>query len=154
MVLRQKLSRGRVAVRLANLSPCLIGMEACVGAHYLSRQLLGLGQQTVELFHLGPDLGGDRVSLVVGLALGRIEVRELVEDPLDLGIGVRLQGIDLEGDEERNGCRGTDRGDRILLPDLLGDHLRRTEQVGIGHCAEVRQRIVEQADDDSSLSRE
>ena len=43
MVLRQKLSRGRVAVRLANLPPCLIGMEACVGAHHLSRQLLGLG---------------------------------------------------------------------------------------------------------------
>ncbi len=43
MVLRQKLSRGHVAVRLANLPPCLIGMEACVGAHHLSRQLLGLG---------------------------------------------------------------------------------------------------------------
>ena len=43
MVLRQKLSRGRVTVRFANLPPCLIGMEACVGAHHLSRQLLGLG---------------------------------------------------------------------------------------------------------------
>ena len=29
--------------RLANLSPCLIGMEACVGAHHLSRKLHGLG---------------------------------------------------------------------------------------------------------------
>ena len=40
---RQKLSRGQVAVRLANMAPCLIGMEACVGAHHLSRQLLSLG---------------------------------------------------------------------------------------------------------------
>jgi transposase len=29
--------------RLANLPPCLIGMEACVGAHHLSRQLRMLG---------------------------------------------------------------------------------------------------------------
>jgi len=33
IVLRQKWSRGQVEARLANLSPCLIGMEACVGAH-------------------------------------------------------------------------------------------------------------------------
>jgi hypothetical protein len=35
-VLRQKWSRGQVETRLANMSPCLIGMEACVGAHHLS----------------------------------------------------------------------------------------------------------------------
>jgi transposase len=29
-VLRQKWSRGQVEARLANLPPCLIGMEACV----------------------------------------------------------------------------------------------------------------------------
>jgi transposase len=32
IVLRQKWSRGQVQARLTNLSPCLIGMEACVGA--------------------------------------------------------------------------------------------------------------------------
>src|SRR6201996_5179209 len=39
IVLRQKWSRGQVETRLADLSPCLIGMEACVGAHHLSRKL-------------------------------------------------------------------------------------------------------------------
>ncbi len=39
IVLRRKLSRSQMMVRLANLPPCLIGMEACVGAHHLSRQL-------------------------------------------------------------------------------------------------------------------
>jgi hypothetical protein len=34
LVLRQKWSRGQVEARLANLPPCLIGMEACVGAHH------------------------------------------------------------------------------------------------------------------------
>jgi len=43
LVLRQKWSRGQVEARLANLSPCLIGMEACVGAHHLSRKLQVLG---------------------------------------------------------------------------------------------------------------
>src|SRR5262245_30896083 len=39
IVLRQKWSRGQVETRLANLPPCLVGMEACVGAHHLSRKL-------------------------------------------------------------------------------------------------------------------
>src|SRR6266480_1470653 len=43
IVLRQKWSRGQIEVRLANMPPCLIGMEACVGAHHLSRRLKALG---------------------------------------------------------------------------------------------------------------
>jgi hypothetical protein len=43
IVLRQKWSRGQVETRLANLPPCLIGMEACVGAHHLSRKLQMFG---------------------------------------------------------------------------------------------------------------
>jgi len=43
IVLRQKWSRGQVESRFANMPPCLIGMEACVGAHHLSRKLKALG---------------------------------------------------------------------------------------------------------------
>ena len=43
IVLRQKWSRGQLEARLANMPPCLIGMEACVGAHHLSRKLNSLG---------------------------------------------------------------------------------------------------------------
>jgi len=43
VVLRQRWSRGQVETRLPNISPCLIGMEACVGAHHLSRKLKTLG---------------------------------------------------------------------------------------------------------------
>jgi transposase len=43
IVVRQKWSRGQVEARLANLPPCLIGMEACVGAHHLSRKLQSQG---------------------------------------------------------------------------------------------------------------
>ena len=41
IVLRQKWSRGQMEARLANLPAC--GMEACVGAHHLSRELKTLG---------------------------------------------------------------------------------------------------------------
>ena len=43
IVLRQKWSRGQVEARFANMPPCLIGMEACAGAHHLSRKLKALG---------------------------------------------------------------------------------------------------------------
>ena len=43
IVLRQKWSCGQIEARLVNMPPCLIGMEACVGAHQLSRKLGTLG---------------------------------------------------------------------------------------------------------------
>jgi transposase len=43
IVLRQKWSRGQLEARFANMSPCLVGTEACVGAHHLSRKLKALG---------------------------------------------------------------------------------------------------------------
>jgi hypothetical protein len=43
IVLRQKWSRSQIEARLANVPPCLIGMEACVGAHHLSRKLKAFG---------------------------------------------------------------------------------------------------------------
>ena len=43
IVMRQKWSRSQVDRRLANLPACLVGMEACVGAHHLARRLIALG---------------------------------------------------------------------------------------------------------------
>jgi transposase len=43
IVLRQKWSCGQVEARFANMPPCLVGMEACVGAHHLSRKLKEFG---------------------------------------------------------------------------------------------------------------
>jgi len=43
IVLRQKWSRGQIEARVAAMPPCLIGMEACVGAHHLSRKLQAHG---------------------------------------------------------------------------------------------------------------
>jgi transposase len=43
--LRKKLSRGKVLEFFANLPACLIGMEACGGAHYWARELTKLGHE-------------------------------------------------------------------------------------------------------------
>jgi transposase len=53
IVLHQKWSRGQLAERFANLPPCLVGMEACVGAHHLSRKLKALPAKYVRPYSKG-----------------------------------------------------------------------------------------------------
>lgn len=48
VVLRRRLRRGQVLGFLAKLKPCLVGLEACAGAHYWARELGKLGH-TVRL---------------------------------------------------------------------------------------------------------
>ena len=43
IVLQQKVSRSQLGRRLANVPRCLVGMEACSGAHHIGRQLEALG---------------------------------------------------------------------------------------------------------------
>jgi transposase len=43
IVFQLKLSRSQLERRLANVPPCLIGMEACSGSHHIGRQLAALG---------------------------------------------------------------------------------------------------------------
>jgi transposase len=47
-VLNKALKRNQVLSFFANLTPCLIGMEACGSAHYWARKLQALGH-TVQL---------------------------------------------------------------------------------------------------------
>jgi len=39
-VLREKVARAKIVSRLANVPPCLIGIEAGMGTHYVTRALL------------------------------------------------------------------------------------------------------------------
>ena len=68
IALRQKWPRGQVEARFANMPPCLIGMEACVGAHHLSRRLnvLGHDARMMPAKYVRPTRArprGDRVNL-------------------------------------------------------------------------------------------
>ena len=49
IVLREKLSRGRIASRLVNLPPCLIGIEAGMATHYVARELTALGHDVKQV---------------------------------------------------------------------------------------------------------
>ena len=43
IILQQKVSRGQLERRVANIPRCLIGMEACSGSHHIGRQLAEIG---------------------------------------------------------------------------------------------------------------
>ncbi len=45
MVFRKTLTRGKLLPFLGSLPPCLVGMEACSGAHYWGRELKKLGHE-------------------------------------------------------------------------------------------------------------
>jgi transposase len=49
IVLREKVSRGRIASRLTNLPPCLIGIEAGMATHYVARELAALGHNVKQV---------------------------------------------------------------------------------------------------------
>jgi transposase len=43
VVLRKQLTRKQLLPFLARLEPCMVGMEACWGAHYWAREIAKLG---------------------------------------------------------------------------------------------------------------
>ena len=49
IVLREKVSRGRIALRFANVPPCLIGIEAGMATHYVARELAALGHDVKQV---------------------------------------------------------------------------------------------------------
>jgi transposase len=49
IVLREKVARARIVSRLANVLPCLIGIEAGMGTHYVTRELLALGHDVRQV---------------------------------------------------------------------------------------------------------
>jgi hypothetical protein len=49
IVLRENVSRGRIAARLVNVPQCLIGIEAGMATHYVARKLLVLGQEVKQV---------------------------------------------------------------------------------------------------------
>ena len=48
VVMRKRINRSRVLQFFGDLSPCLVGLEACPSAHYWARELQALGH-TVKL---------------------------------------------------------------------------------------------------------
>src|SRR5215467_6547925 len=70
----RKWSRGQIEARVAAMPPCLIGMEACVGAHHLSRKLQAHG-------HDGP--GHNTLQSEAGYIDARPQSRQIDETSCD-----------------------------------------------------------------------
>ena len=49
IVLREKVSRNRITARLVNMPPYLIGIEAGMATHYMSRELVALGHKVKQV---------------------------------------------------------------------------------------------------------
>lgn len=49
VVLRRKLARAKVLQLFAGLTPCVIGLEACGGAHFWTRELIKLGHDARQM---------------------------------------------------------------------------------------------------------
>src|SRR6201998_3738569 len=49
IALREKVVRARIVARLANVPPCLIGIEAGMGTHYVTRELLALNHDVRQV---------------------------------------------------------------------------------------------------------
>src|SRR5262249_7306980 len=82
IVLQLKGSRAQLERRLANIPSCLIGMEACSGAHYIGRQLAALGHdvrlipaQVMTVPGVGP-IVSSAVVAAIGNGAGFTQGRE------------------------------------------------------------------------------
>lgn len=76
-VLRKSLKRPQVLTYFANLPACLIGIEACPGAHYWARELFNLGH-TVKLLpaqHVKRYLTGDKTDARDAMAIAEAVTR-------------------------------------------------------------------------------
>ena len=58
IVLREKIARGRITARLANVPRCLIGIEAGMATHYVARELTALGHDVKQVRPLMPNRSG------------------------------------------------------------------------------------------------
>ena len=81
IVLRQKLSRNQLGRRVVNMAGCVIGMEACAGAHHIGRQLASWGHDVrlMPAKYVKPFLkghkNGDRDAEAIAEAVGRPTMR-------------------------------------------------------------------------------
>jgi len=67
IVLREKVSRTRIATRLANVPPCLIGIEAGMASHHVARELVALGHEVRQVPQPIPNRSGKVTRTTSGM---------------------------------------------------------------------------------------
>ena len=77
VVRKKKLRRKEVILFFTQMSPCLVGMEACSGAHYWAHQLTALGHQVklIPAQYVKPFVQGNKNDYNDALAIAEAVVR-------------------------------------------------------------------------------
>ena len=169
--LRKQLKREQVVPFFANLEPCLVGMEACGGAHYWARKLQALGH-TVKLMapqFVKPYVKSNKNDVADAEAICEAVTRpnmrfvpiKTVEQQAILAVHRARQGFVKARTAQANSIRGLlgefgvvlPQGIRHIverLPDILEDHenalpgsLRQLMQRLMEHFKELDRQVVE-----------
>jgi transposase len=125
-VLRKQLKRGQVVAFFAQLPPCLIGMEACGGAHFWARKLAELGH-TVKLMapqFVKPYVKSNKTDAAdaeaICEAVGRPHMRFVsiknIEQQALLGLHRARKGFVVERTAQANQIRGLLAEFGLVLP--------------------------------------
>ena len=126
IVMQTKLSRSQLAGRLINFPHCLIGMEACSGAHFIGRMLEGFGHDVrlIPAQYVKPFLKGHKNDYRDAEAIAEA-VGNAGDDPA--GQGVVEVGVGLSG--EADGRNGEESPLLIELPPQGGAELKGVDLV-------------------------
>jgi transposase len=138
-VLRKQLKRKDVVSFFANLAPCLIGMEACGGAHYWARKLSALGH-TVRLVapqfvkpYVKTNKSDRNDAEAICEAVGRANMRfvpvKTAEQQAVLSVHRARQGFVKARTAQANQIRGLLAEFGIVIPQGIGHIAKRLPEI-------------------------
>ena len=107
IILREKIARGRITARLANVPRCLIGIEAGMATHYVARELSALGHDVKQVppAYAKPFRQGHKNDFRDAYAIGRVTAVHPLRSrrPTISSIYKHCTGCDLPG-RPTDGC--------------------------------------------------
>ena len=139
VMVRKQLKRAEMSKYFANLTPCLIGMEACGSAHYWARKLEGYGH-TVKL--MAPQFvkpyvktnkndmaDAEAICEAVGRPNMRFVARKTVEQQAIISVHRARQGFVKARTAQGNQIRGLLSEFGIVMPQGIGSLMKQTPEI-------------------------
>ena len=92
IVLREKVSRTRIAARFVNLPPCLVGIEAGMASHHVARELVaqrGTTRHHSKAQFAGPDVVLEGDAQIAQRVIGKYELHRGCEAEISVSVALR-----------------------------------------------------------------